>query len=121
MEGIMKMVFTGLGVILSSLLCTVFYYNRFIDDVAQELSALIQRIMPTPDYYIQTTGGYLLAEFVVPLTWGVILGTLAAGLLGKNFLKETKNHWWLLLLGSFFALLPSLYYVVFMTFLMEGS
>ena len=113
----MKSVFSSLSVALASFLCTVLYYNRFIDDAA----SLIQKTMPTSDYYIRTTGSYFLVEFVVPLIWGVIFGAIAVWLLERNFLKGIRDRWWLPLLGGFFAILPSLYYVIFMTFFMEGS
>jgi hypothetical protein len=72
------------------------------------------------DYIAQITG-YVVDLYVVPALFGLITGTVAVGLLEHNVLVGLREHWWILLMSGFFALLPSLYYVVFMTFFMEGS
>jgi hypothetical protein len=117
----MKVLLSNLGAGIITVLCTIFYYNRYIDSVAEKISILIQRIVLNPSYQTQTSGAYIVAEFIVPLVWGVALGVVAAGLLENSFIEGVKTRWWIPVFCSLCSILPSIYYVVFMTFFMEGS
>ena len=106
---------------LISFSCTIFYYYRYTDDVAQTIRSVIQRIGSISSYHVLTTSSYILAEFAVPLAWGLAWGVVAAGLLERSVIEGIKNHWRILVFSAFCALFPGIYYTVGMTFFMEGS
>jgi hypothetical protein len=73
------------------------------------------------DRVAQIAGGYGVSMFLIPLFFGLFLGRITAGLLGAVSEKGWICYWWIILLGAFLANLPSLYYITFMMFFMEGS
>jgi uncharacterized membrane protein YjjB (DUF3815 family) len=65
--------------------------------------------------------GYFVDLYIIPAVFGLITGTLVIELLNHDFSAGLKSHWWIIIVGIIFALLPSLYYVIGMTFFMKGS
>jgi len=73
------------------------------------------------DRVAQVAGGYIVAMFIVPAVFGALLGRIAAGCCGVGSGKGWNIYWWMIPLGVLLANIPSVYYIVFLMFFMEGS
>lgn len=119
---VMTLVFSCMTVAGPSFLISLVYGTYFGSRMADYLGALFQRVFPYSSYEVKSLVSYTIGLFFIPLIWGLLIGGLVWCF--ENSMMEEggiRLRWWFLVIGAVSSLLPFVYYVVFMTFFMEGS